>query len=117
MNFSIHRPTSNETIFAVNSIYPLEILNKKCFDGIEHVFSSYSDIIDDERTKQGNLISKAFIDTVNILVKHAKQNQNNFVEFKDILKNKALIPLVKIAQKNTYKIKKNELRIARSHSR
>ena len=115
MNFSVFRPTPNETIFAVNNIYPLEILDKKCFDGIEHVFSSFSDEFDEDRTKQGNLISQAFIKTVNILVNHAKQNQKNFTELKDILEEASLKPLVKIAQKNFYKLKKNELRIIRQN--
>ena len=116
MNFSVFRPSSNETVFAVNSLYPMEILNEKCFEGIEHVFSSYSDDYDEDRTQQGNLISQAFIKTVNILVKHAKSNQKTFVEFQDILKHETLEPLIKLARKNLYKFKKNEYNIIRNQS-
>lgn len=73
MNFSLFRPTGNETVFAVNNMYPVEVQKDEDFDGIEHTFDSYSDKDDDYRTKQGDQLSQAFHEVVNWLAEHSKK--------------------------------------------
>ena len=114
MNFSVFRPTSNETIFAVNNMYPIEMQKDKALEGIEHVFDSYSDKDDDYRTKQGDQLSMTLRTVINWLVKHAKNNKEDLVELPDIFKEKTLSSFIKRAQKNYYDVKSKEITLLRS---
>ncbi|MBQ8750754.1 MAG: hypothetical protein IJZ30_03865 [Alphaproteobacteria bacterium] len=114
MNFSLFRPTENETIFAVNNMYPLEIRKQVNFDEIEHTFDSYSDKDDDNRTKQGDQLSMTLRTVINWLVKHAQKNKDDLVELPDMFKEPTLIPLLKRAENNRYDVKSKEVAILRS---
>lgn len=114
MNFSLFRPTENETIFAVNNMYPLEIRKQVNFDEIEHTFDSYSDKDDDNRTKQGDQLSLTLRTVINWLVKHAQKNKDDLVELPDMFKEPTLIPLLKRAENNRYDVKSKEVAILRS---
>lgn len=114
MNFSLFRPTENETIFAVNNMYPLEIRKQVDFEEIEHTFDSYSDKDDDNRTKQGDQLSMTLRTVINWLVKHAKNNKDDLVELPDMFKEPTLIPLLKRAENNRHYVKSKEIDILRS---
>ena len=114
MNFSLFRPTENETIFAVNNMYPLEIRKQVNFEEIEHTFDSYSDKDDDNRTKQGDQLSMTLRTVINWLVKHAKNNKEDLVELPDMFKEPTLIPLLKRAENNRHYVKSKEIDILRS---
>lgn len=114
MNFSLFRPTENETIFAVNNMYPLEIRKQVNFEEIEHTFDSYSDKDDDNRTKQGDQLSMTLRTVINWLVKHAKKNKDDLVELPDMFKEPTLIPLLKRAENNRHYVKSKEITLLRS---
>lgn len=102
MNFSLFRPTGNETVFAVNNMYPVEVQKDEDFDGIEHTFDSYSDKDDDYRTKQGDQLSQAFHEVVNWLAEHSKKNQETLTELPDIFKEPRFSRIIARAQNNRY---------------
>lgn len=102
MNFSLFRPTGNETVFAVNNMYPVEVQKDEDFDGIEHTFDSYSDKDDDYRTKQGDQLSQAFHEVVNWLAEHSKKNQKALTELPDIFKEPRFSRIIARAQNNRY---------------
>ncbi len=114
MNFSVFRPTSNETIFAVNNIYPVEIQKEEDMEGIEHVFASYSDIDDDDRTKQGDQLSQALREVVNIMAEHSLKNEKDLVELPDIFKMPRMKQIIERAQNNRYEFMSKETKILRS---
>lgn len=114
MNFALFRPTENETIFAVNNIYPLEIQKDEDFEGIEHVFSSYADKDDDDRTKQGDQLSYMFHLLINKLADHAKKNAETLTEFPDIFKDKSLKSMIDRAQDNRYDFITRETKLLRT---
>lgn len=114
MNFSVFRPTQNETVFAVNNIYPLEIRSNPEYEGIEHTFDSYADKDDDWRTKQGDQLSQAFHTTLNFLVKHAQSNQTELTEMPDIFKLEEFSSILKRAQKNRYDLITKEISLIKS---
>ncbi len=110
MNFSVFRPTGNETVFAVNNLYPAEVQKDEEFEGIEHVFDSYSEKDDAveknneiiPRSKQGDLLSQTFHETVNWLAEHAQKNEKELVELGDIFKEPRFSRLISRAQSNRY---------------
>ena len=114
MNFSVFRPTSNETIFAVNNIYPVEIQEDENMDGIEHVFASYSDKDDDDRTKQGDQLSQALREVVNIMAEHGLKNEKELSELPDIFKMPRMTQIIKRAQNNRYEFMSKETKILRA---
>ena len=114
MNFSVFRPTSNETIFAVNNIYPVEIQKDEDMEGIEHVFASYSDKDDDNRTKQGNQLSQALHEVVNIMAEHSLKNEKELTELPDIFKMPKMKRIIERAQNNRYDFMSKETKILRA---
>lgn len=127
MDFSYFRPKENETIFAVNSFYPLSVIKDKEFDGIEHTFdtvASKEDCIertnDDKtseiiyRSKQGDLLSQTFRETLNWLAEHAKKNSQSFAELPDIFKEKRFSRLLAFASAGRYKVITNEISLIKS---
>ncbi|MCM1323788.1 MAG: hypothetical protein NC218_06465 [Acetobacter sp.] len=102
MQFSMFCPSGNETVFAVNNMYPIDIQQDPDYEGIEHTFAPYSDRDDDDRTKQGDLLSRTFRTTLNWLAAHAKKNETEFVELHNISQEKNLSPLFKQAKNNRY---------------
>lgn len=102
MQFTMFCPTGNETVFAVNNMYPKEIQQDPDYDGIEHTFAPYSDKEDDDRTKQGDMLSRTFRGVLNKLARHAKQNESAFAELPDLGRDKALASLFKTANNNRY---------------
>lgn len=121
MDFSVFRPSSTETIFAVNNMYPSSIQQDEEFDGIEHTFDTYSekedyvckgdDFID--RTKQGDQLSTMLRELTNHLVDHAKKNAAELVELPDIFKTPKLSLLIKRAQNNRYNFITKEIQLRR----
>lgn len=114
MNFALFRPTANETVFAVNNLYPLEIRQDEDYDGIEHTFASYSDKDDDDRTKQGDQMSMMFRELLNRLAENAKKNEKELTEFPDIFKDNALKTLLTRTQNNRYTFITRETKILKS---
>lgn len=114
MNFSVFRPTGNETIFAVNNIYPVEIQKDEDMDGIEHVFASYSDKDDDDRTKQGDQLSQALREVVNIMAEHGLKNEKELSELPDIFKMPRMTRIIERAQNNRYEFMSKETKILRA---
>lgn len=114
MNFALFRPTENETIFAVNNIYPIEIQKDEDYEGIEHVFASYSDKDDDDRTKQGDQMSLMFRELLNRLAQNAKNNEKELTEFPDIFKDKSLKTSLSQLQNNRYSFVTKETKILKS---
>lgn len=114
MNFSLFRPTVNEIIFAVNNMYPLEIQKDKKFEGIEHSFDSYSDKIDDNRTKQGDQLSIMFHSVVNWLVKNAKKNSNELSELPNIFEEQQFKEPLARAMNNRYDFITKEAKLEKS---
>ncbi len=102
MQFTMFCPTGNETVFAVNNMYPAEIQQDPDYEGIEHTFSPYSDKEDDDRTKQGDVMSRTFRAVLNQTARHAKQNESEFTEMPNLSQNPALASLFKIAKNNRY---------------
>lgn len=117
MNFSLFRPTSNETVFAVNNIYDLEIQQDEDLDGIEHAFASYSDKEDPDRTKDGDQLSQMFRYTLNWLVEHAKKNQKELTELPNILKEKAFADYITRAMSGRYDVITKEIKLMRERRR
>lgn len=114
MNFSLFRPSKTETLFAVNNIYSREFLQDAYFDGIEHAFASYSDRIDDDRTKQGDQLSFTFYAILNWVVDNAKKNENELAELPDIFGEKQFKPLILRAQNNRYEFVTREVKLQKS---
>lgn len=114
MNFSLFRPTGNETIFAVNNMYPLEIQKDKDFDGIEHTFDTYSEKDDDDRTKQGDQLSQTFHDIINWLVEYSKKNAAEFCELPDIFKEPRFSKIIARTQNNRYDFITREIKTAKA---
>lgn len=114
MNFSVFRPTSNETIFAVNNIYPVEIQKDEDMEGIEHIFASYSDKDDDDRTKQGDQLSQALHEVVNIMAEHSLKNEKELTELPDIFKMPKMKRIIERAQNNRYDFMSKETKILRA---
>lgn len=114
MNFSVFRPTANETFFAVNNMYPVEIQKDEDMDGIEHVFASYSDKDDDDRTKQGDQLSQAFHEVVNIVAEHSLKNEKELTEMPDIFKMPRMSRIIARAQNNRYEFMSKETKIIRN---
>ena len=113
MNFLMLNPTKNETIFAVNNMYPLEIQQNKELEGIEHAFDTYSDKDDDYRTKQGDQLSFCFRDILNWLVEHAKKNKDSLVELPNIAKVPALSSYIQRATNNRLDFMEREIALIR----
>jgi len=102
MQYSMFCPTGNETVFAVNNMYPTDIQQDPDYDGIEHTFAPYSDKEDDDRTKQGDLLSRTFRTTVKWLAEHAKKNETELTELPNISKETAFSNLLSMANFNRY---------------
>lgn len=114
MNLSLFRPSSNETVFAVNNIYDLEIQQDPELDGIEHTFASYSDIEDCDRTKEGDQLSQMFRYTINWLVDNAKKNQKSLTELPSILKAPPFAKYISRAMNNRYEVITKEIKLMRA---
>ena len=114
MNFALFRPTGNETVFAVNNIYPLEMQKDEDLEGIEHVFDSYSEKDDDNRTKQGDQLSQAFREVVNWLAENAVKNGKELTELPDIAKEPRFSRLIDRAMANRYDFVTREAALQKS---
>lgn len=114
MQYSMFCPTGNETVFAVNNMYPTDILQDPDYEGIEHTFAPYSDKEDDDRTKQGDLLSRTFRTTVNWLAEHAKKNETEFTELPNISKEAAFTHLLHMANLNRYNFITHETALLRA---
>ena len=114
MPFCLFQPTRNETVFAVNNLYPTEIQQQEEYDGIEHTFDSYTDEIDDERTKQGDLMNRTLHHIINRLVDHAKKNQKTLTELPDIYQEPQFKALIKQTQNNRYNFITRETALLRT---
>ncbi len=114
MNFSLFRPTGNETVFAVNNIYPLEMQKDEDLAGIEHAFDSYSEKNDDNRTRQGDHLSQTFQEVVNWLVEYAVKNSKELTELPDITKELRFSRLVDRAMTNRYDFVTHEATLQKS---
>lgn len=114
MQFSLFHPTRNETIFAVNNLYPAEIQQNEEYDGIEHTFDSYTDEVDDMRSKQGNLMNRTLHDIIGWLIEHAKKNQTALTELPDIQKEPRFQSIIHQMQNNRYNFITKETAILRA---
>ena len=117
MDFSVIRPTSNETIFAVNNFYPLEhqeLYNDTQTD-IEHCFDTFYEKDDEYRTKQGDRLSQTFIELVNYLVEHACKNQKEYTELPSIFNTRRFSTIIKSAEQNRHKLYKQEISLMRKN--
>ena len=115
MDFSVICPTENETIFAVNNLYPLEHqeLYANTQTDIEHCFDSFYDKEDEYRTKQGDRLSQTFIELVNHLVDHAHKNNKEYTELESIFKTKHFSTIIKSAKQNLHNLYKREINLLR----
>lgn len=117
IQFSMFCPTGNETVFAVNNMYPTDIQQDPDYEGIEHTFAPYSDKEDDERTKQGDMMSRTFRTILSRLTHHAKQNETEFSELPNLSQDKSLAPLFRQAQNNRYNFITHETALLRAGRR
>lgn len=102
MQFTMFCPTGNETVFAVNNMYPKDVQQSPDYEGIEHTFAPYSDKEDEDRTKQGDMMSRMFRTILNRFARHARQNETEFTELPDLSKDAALSSLFRQAKNNRY---------------
>ena len=114
MNFALFRPTANETIFAVNNIFPVEMQKDEDLEGIEHVFDSYADKEDSNRTVQGDVLSQTFRETVNWIAEHTLKNAKELTELPDIFREQRFSRLVAYAQGNRYNFITRETALQKS---
>ena len=117
MDFSVTRPTENETIFAVNNLYPLEHqdLYADTQTDIEHCFDSFYEKEDEYRTKQGDRLSQTFIELVNYLVDHAHKNNKEYTELRNIFSIKRFSTIIKSAVQNRHNLYKREINLHRKN--
>ena len=95
-------PSGNETVFAVSNMYPKDVQQNPDYEDIEHTFAPYSDQEDEDRTKQGDVMSKMFRALLNKLASHAKQNESEFNELPNLSADKNLAGFFKQAKNNRY---------------
>ena len=120
MEFSVIRPTQNETIFAVNNFYPIEHheLYEDTQTDIEHCCDTFYDKEDEYRTKQGDKLSQTFIELFNHLVEHAHKNKDKYTELESIFNTKRFSNIIKSAEQNRHNLYKREIAIMRqNHNR
>ena len=114
MGLSLFRPSANETVFAVNNIYDIEIQKDPELDGIEHSFAPYSDVEDCDRLKDGDQLSQLFRYTLNWLIDNAKKNQKSLTELPHILKEPKFAKYVSYAMNNRYDVVTKEIKLMRT---
>ena len=102
MQFTMFCPSGNETVFAVSNMYPKDVQQNPDYEDIEHTFAPYSDQEDEDRTKQGDVMSKMFRALLNKLASHAKQNESEFNELPNLSADKNLAGFFKQAKNNRY---------------